>query len=132
SLATLGELYFQDQPADLQRIRLPRADAARLQRLDGEDLRWEGGERLRELAQRLNRLGSQPMPQPDGLQARLRPYQQQGLAWMQSLGELGMGGALADDMGLGKTLQTLAFILAEKNAGRLTARSEERRVGKRV
>ncbi|HLT04385.1 MAG TPA: DEAD/DEAH box helicase [Pseudomonas sp.] len=120
-LATLGELYFQDQPADLQRIRLPRADAARLQRLDGEDLRWEGGERLRELAQRLNRLGSQPMPQPDGLQARLRPYQQQGLAWMQALGELGMGGVLADDMGLGKTLQTLAFILAEKNAGRLTA-----------
>ncbi|HTO20417.1 MAG TPA: DEAD/DEAH box helicase [Pseudomonas sp.] len=122
-LANLGELYFQDQPADLQRLRLPQADAARLQRLEAADgdMRWEGGERLRELAHRLNALGSQALPQPEGLQARLRPYQQQGVAWMQALGELGMGGVLADDMGLGKTLQTLAFILSEKNAGRLNA-----------
>lgn len=122
-LQNLGELYFQEQPADLQQLRLPLADAARLQRLEAADdaLRWEGGERLRELAHRLNTLGSQPMPQPAGLQAQLRPYQQQGVAWMRALGELGMGGVLADDMGLGKTLQTLAFILSEKNAGRLTA-----------
>lgn len=122
-LANLGELHFQDQPTDLQRLRLPLADAARLQRLEAadNDVRWEGGARLRELANRLNTLGSQPMPQPEGLQARLRPYQQQGVAWMQALGELGMGGVLADDMGLGKTLQTLAYILSEKNAGRLTA-----------
>lgn len=119
-LSTLGELYFADQPADLQRLRLPRADAARLQRLEEQPLRWEGGERLRELASRLNRLGSLSVAQPDGLQARLRPYQLQGLAWMQALGELGMGGVLADDMGLGKTLQTLAYILAEKHAGRLS------------
>lgn len=120
-LATLGELYFQDQPADLQQLRLPVADAARLQRLEDEDLQWQGGERLRELARRLSELGSHPMPSPPGLNAQLRPYQQQGLAWMQALGELGMGGVLADDMGLGKTLQTLAYILSEKNARRLTA-----------
>ncbi|MNN01986.1 ATP-dependent helicase HepA [compost metagenome] len=39
---------------------------------------------------------------------------------MQALRELQVGGILADDMGLGKTLQTLAHILAEKQAGRLT------------
>lgn len=120
-LITLKELYHQDEPADAQRLRLPVADAARLQQLDGEHLHWEGGERLRALARRLSQLGAETADQPESLNAKLRPYQQQGLAWMQTLGELGMGGILADDMGLGKTLQTLAFILAEKNAGRLSA-----------
>src|SRR5690606_38059309 len=33
------------------------------------------------------------------------------------LNEYRLGGCLADDMGLGKTVQTLALLLAEKNAG---------------
>ncbi|MCF7764054.1 MAG: DEAD/DEAH box helicase [Verrucomicrobia bacterium] len=40
----------------------------------------------------------------------LRPYQRQGVAWLQFLRENKFGGILADEMGLGKTLQTLAFI----------------------
>ena len=59
------------------------------------------------------------MAPPQGLNATLRPYQLEGLSWMQSLRQLEVGGILADDMGLGKTLQTLAHILCEKNAGRL-------------
>jgi hypothetical protein len=50
------------------------------------------------------------------VQASLRPYQQQGLNWLQFLREHGLGGILADDMGLGKTLQTLAHIQVEKDA----------------
>ena len=46
-------------------------------------------------------------------------YQREGLNWMQFLREHGLSGVLADDMGLGKTVQTLAHILAEKEAGRL-------------
>jgi SNF2 family DNA or RNA helicase len=61
-----------------------------------------------------------PVPVPEGLQATLRPYQQQGLNWLQFLREHRLAGILADDMGLGKTLQTLAHILTEKEAGRLT------------
>ena len=57
---------------------------------------------------------------PVGLQATLRPYQQQGLNWLQFLRSHGLAGILADDMGLGKTLQTLAHIQVEKDAGRLT------------
>ena len=56
---------------------------------------------------------------PTGLQAELRPYQQQGLEWLQFLRANGLAGILADDMGLGKTLQTLAHILVEKQADRL-------------
>ena len=40
----------------------------------------------------------------------LRPYQRQGVAWLQFLRENRFGGILADEMGLGKTLQTLSFI----------------------
>ena len=85
-------------------------------------LRWVGPERLAALAQGLRRFGelSEAEP-PASLRAVLRPYQRYGLAWLQFIGELGLGGVLADDMGLGKTVQTLAHILAEKAVGRLAA-----------
>jgi superfamily II DNA or RNA helicase len=47
---------------------------------------------------------------PTGLRARLRPYQQDGFAWLAFLWKHRLGGILADDMGLGKTLQCLALI----------------------
>ncbi len=49
----------------------------------------------------------------------MRPYQSQGVNWLQFLGSAGLGGVLADDMGLGKTVQTLAHLMIEKEAGRL-------------
>lgn len=52
-----------------------------------------------------------PEPQlPRDLTAELRPYQRQGVAWLQFLQKAGLGGVLADDMGLGKTLQTLCAV----------------------
>lgn len=56
---------------------------------------------------------------PKGLQATLRPYQQEGLNWMQYLAQNQLPGILADDMGLGKTIQTIAHLLQEKESGRL-------------
>ncbi|MEI8290816.1 MAG: SNF2-related protein, partial [Verrucomicrobiota bacterium] len=44
------------------------------------------------------------------LEPVLRPYQKQGVAWLQFLRTNGFGGILADEMGLGKTLQTLACL----------------------
>lgn len=51
--------------------------------------------------------------------ATLRPYQQQGLDWLQWLARAGLGGILADDMGLGKTVQLLAHLDVERERGRL-------------
>ena len=116
-LSTLGELYLQ--PATGDSLRLGQADAARLARLDGVPLQWRGGEQLRDFAERLRDYQQRPCRPPAGLDAELRLYQLQGLCWMQTLRELGVGGILGDDMGLGKTLQTLAHLLTEKNAGRL-------------
>jgi SNF2 family DNA or RNA helicase len=53
---------------------------------------------------------------PAGLTATLRPYQLDGVAWLETLRAGGMGGILADDMGLGKTLQVLALLLGAKSA----------------
>lgn len=50
------------------------------------------------------------VPLSPGVNASLRPYQQEGLDWLAFLWRHNLGGILADDMGLGKTLQTLALI----------------------
>ncbi|MBR6667969.1 MAG: SNF2 helicase associated domain-containing protein [Clostridia bacterium] len=50
---------------------------------------------------------------PAGL--TLRPYQQRGVKWMQTLDRLRLGGVLADDMGLGKTVQVIALLLSARN-----------------
>lgn len=50
--------------------------------------------------------------EPEYFCGELRPYQRRGLAWLQFLSKIGLGGCLADDMGLGKTPTTLAHILS--------------------
>ncbi|MEX1166663.1 MAG: DEAD/DEAH box helicase [Hydrogenophaga sp.] len=101
-------------------LRLSRIDALRARVALGEGVAWQGAEGLGQLAEQLRGQTSLPTtPLPAGLKASLRPYQQQGLDWLQFLRGHGLAGILADDMGLGKTLQTLAHLQCEKEAGRL-------------
>lgn len=51
---------------------------------------------------------------PAALKASLRPYQREGLNWLNFLDDFNFGACLADDMGLGKTIQILAFILSQR------------------
>ncbi len=123
-LDALHELFAGGRIKEGEPVRLARAEATRLVALEGAlppgQLRFEGGEQLRAMAKRLIESGGVPMvPQPAALKAQLRPYQQQGLSWLQFLSSVGLSGVLADDMGLGKTLQALAHILMEKQCGRL-------------
>ncbi|MBI5444900.1 MAG: ATP-dependent helicase, partial [Deltaproteobacteria bacterium] len=84
----------------------------------GGDRQWafvEAGERLAGLLEGLRDPTRLAPCRPGGrLKATLRPYQEEGLAWLHLLTRLGLGGCLADDMGLGKTLQALALLLALK------------------
>ncbi len=101
-------------------LKLSRFDALRASAALGEGAVWEGAQALRNLVRQLK--GNAPVPEvpvPQSVQAILRPYQQQGLSWLQFLREHALSGILADDMGLGKTLQTLVHIQVEKDAGRL-------------
>ena len=111
---------------ETRRIEALRAGlvlAHRVGTVNGWNNDWQlhGDAGLNQLAQRLHRIGTpQSVAAPQGLQVQLRPYQLEGLAWLQYLRAQGLGGILADDMGLGKTAQALAHVLVEKEAGRLT------------
>lgn len=54
---------------------------------------------------------------PKGLDATLREYQIDGFKWLKMLSQYRFGGILADDMGLGKTIQTITYLLSEKEEG---------------
>jgi superfamily II DNA or RNA helicase len=102
-------------------LRLSRFDAPRLAELT-DTSRWEfrGQNDVMALAERLQAAqGIVDIKPPAGLCLELRPYQREGLAWLQFLREQKLCGILADDMGLGKTAQTLAHLLLEKEQGRL-------------
>ncbi len=112
-LETLREL-FADRPRGRDgTLRMSRFDAG-----PGRPCRPRhrptGGQRLRDLAQRLRDLDQiERVPPPAGLTIELRPYQNRGLDWLQ-FRAYQLAGILADDMGLGKTIQTLAHVLTAR------------------
>lgn len=82
---------------------------------------WFGNVALLDKAKQLaNFAGIKTVKVPKSFTATLRPYQQEGLNWLQFLREHQFGGILADDMGLGKTVQMLAHLLVEKTNKRFT------------
>ena len=96
-----------------QIVRVPR-----LQVLDWLALREQGitvslpAEDEAILARLLRFTRIAPRPLPKGVHATLRPYQQDGYAWLAFLYEHRFGACLADDMGLGKTLQAICLLVA--------------------
>jgi superfamily II DNA or RNA helicase len=104
----------------------PVARAGALLELDevflgaGKKLAWSDGARVKERA-RARSARLLPVEPPSGLNATLRPYQAEGVAFLQRLRAEDGGGVLADEMGLGKTLQTIAHFCVEHAEGRLTS-----------
>ena len=103
-------------------IRFTRLDAAEIAALEeATGVVWQGGESLRALGRQLREAGG-AIPNasvPACFLGTLRPYQAQGVNWLQFLRGAELGGVLADDMGLGKTVQTLAHLAIEQAEGRL-------------
>ncbi|MCQ9131742.1 DEAD/DEAH box helicase [Streptomyces hilarionis] len=78
--------------------------------VDGESVEVVPVGALAVLRDRLT-AGVRPAEPPAGLHATLRDYQLRGLAWLDLMTSLGLGGCLADDMGLGKTITVIALHL---------------------
>lgn len=119
-LGTLQYLFsFQNNLSAEDKLRMEALDAALLAEIEASmqslNMRWFGGERVRELGKKLKNFEAmKTVPIPPNFQGQLRAYQQEGLNWLQFLREYNLAGILADDMGLGKTVQVLAHIASEK------------------
>ena len=114
------QLNRVQQLAHIQRnnVLIPRYEISLLGELMANPetiLREDQG--VRELLHKIDQAATMPIPVPQGLQATLRDYQEEGFKWMMRLAEWGAGACLADDMGLGKTVQTIAVLLAKANVG---------------
>jgi superfamily II DNA or RNA helicase len=120
---TLVELCDRDGLNEHHALTLPAAQAGRLAHLTLElnapTLRSDAPSLLALIDAVKSFSGIRPLPAPAHFPATLRPYQEEGLGWLQFLRRHALGGILADDMGLGKTVQTLAHLALEKAQGRL-------------
>jgi SNF2 family DNA or RNA helicase len=102
------------------RLRITRARVPETQDiLDTLSPQFQPSARWHERSHALRELTTlPPAPIPPGFDAKLRPYQRLGAAWLWYLHRQNLGGVLADEMGLGKTLQALALLAAlPVNAG---------------
>lgn len=116
--------WVQSQKADAggkrpARLKLPRA-ALLSMAFDPESdqatwLALPGAEHLRDSVRALREASHRDVPvTPEGFVGELREYQREGVRWLNTLAELGLGGLLGDEMGLGKTVQLLAAILMRR------------------
>lgn len=114
------ELYDRAPFAEGGRLRLSGLRAMELAEQFGADEVEGVPDSIRRAAWVLREgMKIEPLGAPAGLAATLREYQCYGLGWLQFMAKHQLNGVLADDMGLGKTLQTIAHLVAEKEAGRL-------------
>ena len=75
----------------------------------------EGRDIVKHISNKIENLEKIDYKVPEELKATLRDYQLTGFKWFKTLSHYEFGGILADEMGLGKTIQTIAFLLSEKN-----------------
>lgn len=82
--------------------------------VDGETVPVEAVGWVARLREEVTRTDPALVDPPDGLAAKLREYQVEGMRWLHRMTSLGLGGCLADDMGLGKTVMLIALHLLRR------------------
>ena len=91
----------------LAKADVPEKEARRLQDLTDD----QGEEEVRKEHDKATKKAMDDAKKGDHLNAGLREYQREGVAWLAAQHVAGAGGGiLGDDMGLGKTLQVLSFL----------------------
>ncbi|MBA3957822.1 MAG: DEAD/DEAH box helicase [Parachlamydiaceae bacterium] len=92
-------------------LQIPRRQIGTLADLFESPIPLKLDASLTDLKERLNSFQKIQTAQPGKkFRGELRPYQQEGLNWLNFLYDFSFHGILADDMGLGKTVQVLAFL----------------------
>jgi len=111
--------YFQFGMLEADLLKIPKIGLTAVEELfEDELLPREIREEVDELQKRLSNIKKRnKIKVPSALKAELRPYQLDGLRWLNQLDDLNLGGCLADDMGLGKTIQLIAYLLLQQEKG---------------
>ncbi|MBD8025437.1 DEAD/DEAH box helicase [Ureibacillus sp. Re31] len=105
---TVRELLFRELPDEFSALEEDEEDAQR----DDPLFTFEMQRSLKEYVDQLqHKKGLPSILPPKGLQAELRPYQQEGFEWLSFMRNQNFGAVLADDMGLGKTVQLISYLL---------------------
>ncbi|MFJ8234714.1 DEAD/DEAH box helicase [Ureibacillus sp. NPDC094379] len=105
---TVRDLLFREIPEELS----APLEADEDEELDDPFFAFELQKSLKSYLEQLQHKKGLPSVQlPKGLQAELRPYQQEGFDWLVFMREQRFGAVLADDMGLGKTVQLISYLL---------------------
>ncbi|GAB3169077.1 DEAD/DEAH box helicase [Telluribacter humicola] len=107
------EAYFISGEVTDEAIQIPKTNFTVVEKLfEAHMVDQQVREEINHYKSKLSDFTSiEGVPLPKDLKATLRPYQWQGLSWLNFLDSFGFGGCLADDMGLGKTIQIIAFML---------------------
>ena len=86
---------------------------------EGLPIEFSMSKRLIEIQRQMLGLSAfTPMEVPKDIQATLRPYQIEGVHWLERLRKMHLNGILADDMGLGKTLQAIITLTQYHKKGK--------------
>ena len=81
---------------------------------ENAELNLKRSESFRALVRAVRNPHAHSITPPSSLVHVMRDYQVTAFEWLNALASHGLGGILADDMGLGKTLETISFLLFEK------------------
>lgn len=108
------ELDLSDKDVKDGSVQLPVLRSLQVEEVMADGPKTKFKRKFRELIHAIKHPDESDYPLPTGLEARLRDYQYVGFQWLKGLSSYGLGGILADDMGLGKTLQSIAYLLSEK------------------
>lgn len=102
---------------DFDNMKIPNNKAMYLEKLiEDENLNFVNGSKyVSNVVKRFNKVKSESYQVPKDLNATLRDYQVNGFEFFKTLSDYEFGGILADEMGLGKTIQTIAFLLSNKD-----------------
>ena len=102
---------------DFDNMKIPNNKAIYLEKLiEDEDLSFVNGSKyLSNVVKKFDKVKSKNYEIPKDLNATLRDYQVSGFEFFKTLSDYQFGGILADEMGLGKTIQTIAFLLSNKD-----------------
>ena len=102
---------------DFDNMKIPNNKAIYLEKLiEDEDLSFVNGSKyVSNVIKKFDKVKSKNYEIPKDLNATLRDYQVSGFEFFKTLSNYQFGGILADEMGLGKTIQTIAFLLSNKD-----------------